>query len=54
MNIFRHLTAGLKELVRRDKTESELTEELNAPVHSRRRDGNCHWDWCQYGHVQPG
>jgi len=29
MNIFRHLTAGLKELVRRDKTESELTEELN-------------------------
>ena len=29
MNIFRHLTAGLKELVRRDKTESELTEELD-------------------------
>jgi len=30
MNIFRHLLAGLKELVRRDKTESELTEELNS------------------------
>jgi len=30
MNVFRHLTAGLKELVRRDKTESELSEELNA------------------------
>jgi putative ABC transport system permease protein len=29
MNIFCHLTAGLKELVRRDRTESELTEELN-------------------------
>ena len=32
MNIFRHLTAGLKELVRRDKTEGELSEELNAYV----------------------
>ena len=32
MNIFRHLTAGLKELIRRDKTESELNEELNAYV----------------------
>jgi len=30
MNVFRHLTGGLKELVRRDKTESELSEELNA------------------------
>jgi len=30
MNIFRNLTAGLKELVRRDKCESELSEELNA------------------------
>jgi hypothetical protein len=30
MNVFRHLTAGLKELVRRDQTESELSEELNA------------------------
>ena len=29
MNVFGHLTAGLKELVRRDKTESELSEELN-------------------------
>jgi putative ABC transport system permease protein len=33
MNVFRHLTAGLKELVRRDKTESELTEELNTYLH---------------------
>ena len=32
MKVFRHLTAGLKELVRRDKTESELREELNAYV----------------------
>jgi putative ABC transport system permease protein len=30
MNVFRNLTAGLKELVRGDKTESELSEELNA------------------------
>jgi putative ABC transport system permease protein len=30
MNIFRSFTAGLKELRRRDKTESELNEELNA------------------------
>ena len=30
MKIFRHLTAGLKGLVRRDRTESELNEELNA------------------------
>ncbi|HTG31205.1 MAG TPA: ABC transporter permease [Methylomirabilota bacterium] len=34
MNVFRHLTAGLKELVRRDKTESELSEELNAYLHN--------------------
>jgi putative ABC transport system permease protein len=34
MNVFRHITAGLKELVRRDKTESELSEELNAYVQS--------------------
>ena len=32
MNLFRSLTAGLKELLRRDKTESELNEELNAYV----------------------
>jgi len=32
MNIFRHLKAGLRELLRRDKTESELNEELNAYV----------------------
>src|SRR3954451_18550549 len=32
MNIFRHLMAGLKELASRDKTESELNEELNAYV----------------------
>ena len=32
MNIYRHLTAGLKELIRRNKTESELNEELNAYV----------------------
>jgi putative ABC transport system permease protein len=30
MNVFRSFTAGLKELLRRDKTESELNEELNA------------------------
>jgi putative ABC transport system permease protein len=30
MNIFRSFTAGLKELLRRDKIESELNEELNA------------------------
>ena len=30
MNVFRDLMAGLRELVRRDETESELTEELNA------------------------
>jgi putative ABC transport system permease protein len=30
MNIFRHLKAGVRELVRRDKTESELSEELSA------------------------
>lgn len=29
MKIFRHLMAGLKGLVRRDRTESELAEELN-------------------------
>src|SRR3954471_6570577 len=32
MNIFRHLTAGLKELIRRNNSESELGEELNAYV----------------------
>jgi putative ABC transport system permease protein len=32
MNVFRHLMAGLKELVRREKTESDLSEELNAYV----------------------
>ena len=32
MNIYRHLTAGLKELIRRNRTESELNEELNAYV----------------------
>jgi predicted permease len=34
MNIFRHLMAGLKELGKRDKTESELTEELNTYLQS--------------------
>jgi len=34
MNIFRHLKAGLRELIRRDKTESELSEELNAYLQS--------------------
>jgi predicted permease len=34
MNVFRHITAGIKELLRRDKTESELSEELNAYVQS--------------------
>jgi hypothetical protein len=29
MNIFRHVAAGLKELIRRNKIESELSEELN-------------------------
>jgi putative ABC transport system permease protein len=32
MNVFRHVAAGLKELIRRNKTESELSEELNAYV----------------------
>ena len=32
MKIFRYLIAGLRELFRRDKTESELNEELNAYV----------------------
>jgi putative ABC transport system permease protein len=32
MNIFRHLKAGLRELIRRNETESELNEELNAYV----------------------
>src|SRR5215469_2371751 len=32
MNIFHELTAGLRELVRRNKTESELSEELEAYV----------------------
>jgi len=32
MNIFHELTAGLRELVRRNKTESELSEELDAYV----------------------
>src|SRR6266480_6775236 len=34
MNVFRHLMAGLKELVRRDKAESELSDELNAYLQS--------------------
>jgi len=34
MNVFRHITAGIKELLRRDKTESELTEELSDYVQS--------------------
>jgi putative ABC transport system permease protein len=34
MNIFRHLKAGLRELIRRNETESELNEELNAYVQS--------------------
>jgi putative ABC transport system permease protein len=29
MNVFRHVAAGLKELIRRNKSESELSEELN-------------------------
>jgi predicted permease len=33
VNVFRHLMAGLKELVRSDKAESELTEELNTYLH---------------------
>src|SRR5690348_15509834 len=32
MNIFRKLTAGLRELFRRSKSENELSEELNAYV----------------------
>jgi putative ABC transport system permease protein len=32
MNIFRNITAGLKELMRRNKSESELSEELKAYV----------------------
>ena len=32
MNIFRKLMAGLKELMRKDRSESELDEELNAYV----------------------
>src|ERR1700741_2784484 len=32
MNVFRSFMVGLKELLRRDKTESELNEELNAYV----------------------
>ena len=32
MNIFRKLTAGLKELMRKEQSESELNEELNAYV----------------------
>ena len=32
MNILRHLKAGLRELIRRNETESELNEELNAYV----------------------
>jgi putative ABC transport system permease protein len=32
MNIFRNVTAGLKELMRRNKNESELSEELKAYV----------------------
>ena len=34
MNIFRHLKTGARELLRRDKTESELSEELDAYVQS--------------------
>jgi len=34
MNIFRRLKAGARELVRRDKAESELSEELNAYLQS--------------------
>ena len=34
MNIFRSLTTGLKELLRRNKAERELNEELNAYVQS--------------------
>lgn len=34
MNVFRHITAGIKELLRRNKIESELSEELNAYVQS--------------------
>ena len=32
MNVFRNITAGLKELMRRNKSENELSEELNAYV----------------------
>jgi len=34
MNILRHLKAGVTELFRRDKTEAELSEELNAYLQS--------------------
>ena len=34
MNVFRQIAAGIRELIRRDKTESELSEELNSYVQS--------------------
>jgi predicted permease len=34
MNVFRHIAAGIRELLRRDKAESELSEELDAYVQS--------------------
>src|SRR4051812_11495798 len=34
MNVFRHIAAGIRDLVRREKTESELNEELTAYVQS--------------------
>jgi predicted permease len=34
MNVFCHIAAGIRELIRRDKTETELNDELNAYVQS--------------------
>src|SRR5581483_9732214 len=34
MNVFRHISSGLKALFRKDKIESELSEELNAYLQS--------------------
>src|SRR5262244_100914 len=34
MNVFRHIISGIRDLLRREEAESELSEELNAYVQS--------------------
>src|SRR5215813_12022414 len=34
MNVFRHIISGIRDLLRREEAESELSEELNAYVES--------------------